>query len=158
MCTGTIICSCENTPSRFHRVPPSYYYSGSDWEKLLEWTSEMPPVIGAMVSDWEQRNRNCETWHCTRDGLILDGMGSVLLPHPGLDTRKCIVFRKKPLKLFEQTVSHLQTHSVTCTQQQTTVVWWEIRNLGSRIIFGHQIWFCSSQLHIWTPRSTGNFP
>ena len=93
----------------------------SDWEELSERVSEMPPVMGTMVSDWEQRNRNCET--CTRDGLILDGMGSVLLPHPGLDTRKFIVFRKKTLKLFEQTVSHLQTHSVTCTQQQTTFVW-----------------------------------
>ena len=50
-------------------------------------------------------------------------MGSILLPHPGLDTRKCIVFRKKTLTLSEQGVSHLHTHSVTCTQQQTMLVW-----------------------------------
>ena len=117
----------------------------SDWEELSERVWEMPPVFGTMVSDWEQRNRNCET--CTRDGLILDGMGSVLLPHPGLDTRKCIIFRKKPIKLFEQTVSHLQTHSVTCTQQQTTIVWWEIRNLG------FEDYFCSKSCHWVIPAS-----
>ena len=52
---------------------------------------------------------------------------------------------------------HLQTHSVTCTQQQTTVVWWEIRNLGLEIISYPGFPDSSSQLHIWTHRCSEKF-
>ena len=82
-------------------------------------------------------------------------MGAVSWPESGLDSSENI-FSKENTNTFGTHFSPLPNtlSDLYATTNNNRLV----RNLGSRMIFGHQTRDCSSQLHIWTPMSIRNFP